>query len=159
MIFSIIITLLILTVGQAANSSFTVSLSSSTVNAISSYSWTINFNSTTSRDPIIFTFPPQVTLTNNTSAQLGGTTLFRNSFTNNALNISGSSITITIPMIIIITNVINPPAALTSSVAFFLTTNIETNIQLYIGNSITYTSGQLNQCQWDFSLCTEQPNS
>lgn len=54
MILKITIAILLLKITQALDSSFTVVLSSSTVNAISSYTWTVNFNSTVARDPLIF---------------------------------------------------------------------------------------------------------
>jgi len=127
---------------------------------MTSYVWTVNFDNTTSRNPLIFTFPTQVKVQTNSTVMLGGANLTMNSFTPNSINVSGSGLIITLPsMQFTITNIINPPSALVSSLNFYFTTNLENNLQPSIANSFSYLPGNLGQCTWDFNLCTEQANS
>lgn len=156
---SIILDFLILAVAAASSSSFTILVSNPAVNAASDYTWTIWPNSTAARDPILLSFPSQVILPSNVSASSGGSPLIINSNLGNVLSLNGAGLAITTPLAIIIKNVINPPSALTSNVAFFFSSTIDGTIQLLIVNSVTYTSGLLPFCTWEFSLCTEQANS
>lgn len=128
------------------------------INAVTNYTWSITFNNAGTYHPLLLTFPAQVAFSNTTTVAIPGTTpSFHILNATNQINITSP---LTSPVTIIVTNVRNPPSAITT-VAFSYQNIIDgpVNLPNTFSTRVTYLTGPLASCPWTFSLCTEQPNS
>jgi hypothetical protein len=107
----------------------------------------------------MFTFPPSVIITGNSVSFINSNIYGAFSNTSNSLNLSTSTLTITNPLIVVITNVTNPYSALSSVTSFYFSSSSDTTVGLDLVKSKNYASGILNSCTWSFNQCTEQTNS
>jgi len=154
MIYKLIILLAVAMLGCPQNNAVTVNLNSYNINAVTNYTWTIFFNGTTNRTSISLSFPVQITLTNASKAYLSGSTLLTiSSNTSNTLNLSTSGNSILGSVSIVVTNVVNPPSAI-STTAFSVVSNMDVNFAVPTFSTVSYTGGSSSICPWTFSLCT-----
>jgi hypothetical protein len=154
MIYNVIVLLAITILGQTQNNAVDVSPVNYSINAVTNYTWTIFFNGTTSRTSVTLTFPPQITINNASKAYLSGTTLLTiTSSTTNTLILNTNSNSILGNVIIVVTNVINPPSAI-STTALSVTTNMDSSFAVRTQSTVSYAGGSSSICPWTFSLCT-----
>ena len=131
----------------------TITPNSSTVNAVTNYTWNLIFNSNTSRVTLNLTFPTQCVLSANTSAWINSTQL-NHSFSGNVLTISSTLLFGNIA--IVVRNVKNPNSAIITN-SFSAQSSLDGS--LAYGSTVSYFPGVLQSSTWSFSLCTEQPDS
>jgi hypothetical protein len=140
---------------QVSNIS-TITLATRSINAVTSYAWTIAFDSSTNRNNLNLTFPSACTLLPNATAAIGGTGLAA-TVSGSTLLITGSSLllgTVTIT----VSNVQNPSSAI-STYSFLATSVLDASFSLAQSAFIQYQKGTLVSSFWSFSACTEQQNS
>ena len=160
MTLRLIIVLLILKEILAAATSFTVSILDPKINAVTSYTWQINFNDFGQRLTMTFLFPTGVSFSGSTTATFGGGAPLTPTGTNsNSITFNTASVSITSILNVVISNVINPFSALSSQTAFFYSSNVDNAMTLPPIDAKTYTPGTLRNCTWSFDKCTEQYNS
>lgn len=128
------------------------------INAVTNYTWSITFNNAGTYHPLLLTFPPQIAFSNTTIATVSGTPQIITVL--NATNQINITSPLTSPVTIVVTNVRNPPSAITT-IAFSYQNNIDGTVNLpnTFATRVTYLTGPLASCPWTFSLCTEQPSS
>lgn len=154
MIYRLVILIMIAMLVSSQSNSVTVALNSYNINAVTNYTWTIFFNGTTNRSSITLNFPTQVTVTNASRAYLGGMTLLTISGnTSNSLTLNTNSNSIVGTVSIVVTNVINPPSAI-STALFSVITNMDSSFAILTFSTVVYTGGSSLVCPWAFSLCT-----
>lgn len=153
--------LLLEVVSAASSASFTVTILDSTINAVTNYTFVLSLSDTSSRTSMTFTFPPAVATSNNTIAYLAGSDtpipFLANSSTSATINTA--SLSISSPMSIVFTNIVNPYSALTSVTSFTFASNIDSNTSLSLIASKNYVARTLSSCSWGFNQCTEQSGS
>jgi hypothetical protein len=157
---TLILYLLLLLLPQLCYSVTNISqllLSNYSINVPSTYSWTIAFDSSTSRNDINLTFPAACTLTSgSTTASISSITL-TSTVSGNMLVIT-SSLLLKGTVTIVVSNVVNPNSAISTN-AFSATTSLDSTFSLPQTSSILYTKGTMASSSWSFSECTEQPGS
>lgn len=143
--------MLIMGINATLNS---VSVSSSALNSIATYTWSISFTGGTPYLPLTLTFPTQVTLLSNLTVTIGTSQPFTTS--SNTITITSGITTASVS--IVIGNVQNPSSAI-STYAFSYTNSNDGTVSLNTINQVQYQVGGLSSCPWSFTLCTEQPSS
>ena len=121
MIFKLIISILQLSLIESTV--FTVNPSDPTINAVTSYAWSITFSPTSSRTSITFTFPSATTVSSNSTIIYNSSSITVSSFTSNTISFSASSVITTSNVTIIVTNIVNPTSAITSTTDFSITSD------------------------------------
>ena len=154
MIFTSIITYLILTCSQVSPTDFTIVPTTLAINALADYLWNINFSPIAARTTITLTFSNNVTLTSTSAVMYNSLPLTIIANGTNFITFDASSLAAAASASITVTNIRNPPMAKTSDYNFTLSSTSESNLKLEDYNSISYTNLQLSSCSWQFSLCT-----
>lgn len=109
-----------------------VSVSSTAINSIATYTWAITFNAGTPYNPLALTFPTQVTLLANCTVTINSVA--------QTFSISANTLTITSnislsTVSIVVGNVQNPSSAI-SSYAFSYTNPKDGTVSLAVGNQV-----------------------
>lgn len=142
------------------NASFTIAIANPSINAVTNYTWTIYLSdTTTARSWMMLTFPTSVALSSNSVSYINGSPYLPFSNTSNTLNLSTSTLALTSPLIVIVTNVTNPYAASNSVTSFFYVSSFDSSTTLDIFKAKKFIAGTLNSCTWGFNQCTEQSGS
>ena len=155
--------LIILLLSVAVHSQATilnVTLSNLNINALTTYTYQISFSDSSARNLLTLVFPSQVTLSTNTSLQLNSTTLSPSLYTiytnNNSILINK---TMANSSTIAINNVKNPSSAISTYSFTISSNNTNDSLSPSIYNTVNYSPGSLQSCQYSFSGTTEQTNS
>lgn len=143
-----------------SQTTLSVSLSNTNINANTTYFYTIVFSNSSSRINLTLFFPPQVILSNATTVSANTTALNTSQYTvssaNNSILINkamSGSIALTINY------VKNPPSAIQTT-SFSISSNISIDsVSISAGSYIQYSSGSLQSCTYSFTGTTEQSNS
>lgn len=148
-------------VSGAGTVSFTVAILDNTINAATNYTFALSLSDTSARSQMTFTFPSAVATSSNTLAYLTGSNtpipIITNSSTSVTLNTAALSISS--PLSIVFTNIVNPYSALTTVSAFTFASDTDAAVSLSILSAKSYVGGTLGSCSWGFNQCTEQSNS
>lgn len=143
-----IVSLILITSLQAGLTG--VSVSSTAINSIATYTWAITFNAGTPYNPLTLTFPSQITLLANTTVTINSLSQSF-SVTGNAITIT-SNITLS-TISIVVGNVQNPSSAI-STFGFSYSNSKDGTVSLAVGNQVQFQSGTLASCPWSFQQCT-----
>lgn len=148
-------------VSGAGTVSFTVTILDSTINAVTNYTFLLTLSDTSSRNTMTFTFPPAVATSNNTMAYVTGSNTPIPFITNSstAVTLNTATLSISSPLSIVFTNIVNPYSALTSVNSFTFASDTDATVSLSPFFSRNYVAGTLGSCSWGFNQCTEQSNS
>jgi hypothetical protein len=137
-----------------------VTISNLNINALATYTYQITFSDSSARNLVSLIFPSQITLSNTITVTLNITTLNASQYTiyssNNSILISRSMNT---SSNIGVTNVKNPSSAISTYSFTISSNNTNDSISPSIYNTINYSPGSLQSCQYSFSGTTEQSNS
>lgn len=149
--------ILLLSCFPTANSQTTlnVSISNLNINALTTYTYQITFSDTSIRNLLTINFPLQTTISNTTAVQINGTTLNQSQFT---INQASKSIvinkTVSTAATIAISNVKNPPSAISTYSFTISSNNSNDNLSPSIYNTVNYAPGTLQSCQYAFKGST-----
>lgn len=143
-------------VAGAGTVSFTVTILDNTINAVTNYTFVLSLSDTSSRNFMTFTFPPAVATSSNTMAYLTGSNTPITFITNTSTSITLNTATLSIssPLSIVFTNIVNPYSALTSVTSFTFTSDTDSTVSLSLIASRNYAAGTLGSCSWGFNQCT-----
>jgi len=119
MLFKSILTFLILSTFTATD--FTVKVANTVINAVTDYSWAINFSPINSRSTITLTFPTNVTVTNTSTVTWNGVSLPKTAFTPTSISFTATDLAAESSIELKVTNVRNPPTAMIANYNFTLT--------------------------------------
>lgn len=152
--------LLICVAVHSQTTTLNVTLSNLNINALTTYTYQIIFSDSSTRNLVTLNFPSQVTLSNSTSVQLNSTTLNSTLYTiytnNNSILINK---TMNNSVSIAINNVKNPSSAISTYSFTISSNNSNDSLSLSIYNTVNYSPGSLQSCQYSFSGTTELTNS
>ncbi len=118
MLFKAILAFLILTTLIATD--FTVKPANSVINAVTDYSWAINFSPINSRSTITLTFPANVTVTNTSTVTWKGVSLPITASTPNSISFNATSLATESSIELKVSNVRNPASAIIANYNFSL---------------------------------------
>ena len=123
MIITPIITILILTFTHVRPTTFEITPNSLTINTLTNYLWTFAFSPNGTRPTLALSFPAFLSLSPNSTALYNGVPQTLTALTSNSITISAANFSTLPALAITITNVVNPPSAVTSANTFFLTSD------------------------------------
>jgi hypothetical protein len=146
--------------GVRSQATLNVSVSTTHINSLATYTLTITFTNSLNRTLINLNFPPQIGLvTGTTTVQLGGILLNSSQYT---INSGNSSIvinkTINSSSTVVVSNAKNPSSTITTYSFTMSTNNTNDTTTPNIFNNINYTPGTLLSCLYSFTGTTEQTN-
>jgi hypothetical protein len=137
-----------------------VTLNNLNINALTTYTYQITFSDSVTRNLVTLNFPSQVTLSNSTTVHLNSATLNSSQYiiysNNNSIVINK---TMTNSASIAINNVKNPSSAISTFSFTISSNNSNDSLSPSIYNTVNYSPGSLQSCQYSFSGTTEQMNS
>ena len=119
MLFKLILAFTILTTLIATN--FTLTPATTIINAISDYTWNINFSPIASRNSITLSFPINVTVNANSSVTWNGLTLNKTAYTTNTITFNATELASESSISLVVTNIRNPATAIIANYNFTLT--------------------------------------
>ena len=151
MLFKAILAFLILSTLAATD--FTVTIANTLINALTDYSWAVNFAPIASRSTITLTFPTNVTVTNISEVTWNGVTLPKTASTTTSISFTATALAAESSILLKVSNIRNPPTAMIANYNFTLTSSLETVAMLNV-YSVSYSSAVMGSCIWSFSLCT-----
>ena len=132
-----------------------VSISNLNINALATYTYQITFSDTSIRNLLTINFPPQVSIGNSTTVQINGSSLNQSQYTVNQGNKSiVINKTVFTAASIAISNVKNPPSAISTYSFTISSNNTNDNLSPSIYNTVNYAPGSLQSCQYTFKGST-----
>jgi hypothetical protein len=143
-----------------SQTNLTVAVSTTLINTLATYTYSISFASNATRSQLTLVFPAQLTLSSNTSLAVDSVALNSSQFTvypsNRSIVLSKN---VASTAAVTASNVLNPSSAISTYSFSISSNNSNDTVAATIFSLISYTPGALQSCRYAFAGTTEQSNS